>query len=137
MKVVSACLAGQKCRYNSTSVSCKKVIELVKKGDAIVVCPELLGGLSTPRSPAERKGNRVITKDGADVTAQFRDGAKKALKIALDNNCDLAILKSNSPSCGCGQIYDGTFTGKLISEDGEFTKLLKKHHIKVITENNI
>ncbi|MGV8086717.1 MAG: DUF523 domain-containing protein [Candidatus Woesearchaeota archaeon] len=137
MKIVSACLIGEKCRYNGTSASCKKVITFIQKDETISVCPELLGGLSIPRSPAERKGNKIITKDNIDVTAQFKKGAKKALKIALDNKCDLAILKSNSPSCGCGQVFDGTFSDKLINGDGEFTKLLKKHNIKVITEKDI
>ncbi len=137
MKVVSACLAGKKCRYDGRSSPCEKVIELVKKGEAIPVCPEQLGGLKIPRVPSEIKGDRVITKEGRDVTAQFEKGAEEALKIAQLNNCKEAILKSKSPSCGLGKIYDGTFSGKLKDGDGIFTRLLKKNNFSVITEEDI
>ncbi len=137
MKIVSACLAGINCRWDGKNSSCSKVIELVKNGEAIPVCPEQLGELSTPRTPAEQIGDKVITKYGKDVTSNFKKGAEEALKIAKQHKCKEAILKSKSPSCGCGQVYDGTFSGKLISGDGEFTKLLKKNNIRVITENEI
>jgi uncharacterized protein YbbK (DUF523 family) len=135
MKIVSACLAGIKCKYDGKASPCQKVMELVKQGKAIPICPEQLGGLSTPRTPAEQKGNKVITKDGEDVTKQFNKGAQETLKIARLKSCTEAILKSNSPSCGCGKIYDGTFSGRLVDGDGITTKLLKKNKIKVITEN--
>ncbi len=137
MIIVSACLAGIKCRYDGKSKPCQEIIDLVKQGKAIPVCPEQLGGLTIPHVPSEQKDNKVISKDGDDVTSEFKKGAETALKIALDNNCNKAILKSKSPSCGCGKIYDGTFSGKLIDGDGIFTKLLKKNNIEVITEEEI
>jgi len=137
MKLVSACLAGKKCRWNGESRPCQKVIDLVKQGKAIPVCPEQLGGLITPRLPAEQNGNKVFTKEGEDVTLQFNKGAEEVLKIAKSINCCEAILKSKSPSCGSGKIYDGTFSGKLIKGDGVTAKLLKKNNIKVLTEEEI
>jgi len=135
MKLVSACLAGVKCRWNGQSKPCQKVIELVKKGKAILICPEQLGGLPTPRTPSEQRGDKVFTKDGKDVTAEFEKGAEEALKIAKLANCKEAILKSKSPSCGSGKVYDGTFSGVLVDGDGVFSALLKKNGIKVLTED--
>ncbi len=137
MKIVSACLAGVKCRWNGEARPCQKVIELVEQNEAVPVCPELLGGLTIPRIPAEQRNGRVFTKDGKDVTQQFERWAEEALKIAKLINCNEAIVKSKSPSCGCGKIYDGTFSGKLVYGDGVFTKLLKKNNIKVFTEDEI
>lgn len=137
MKIVSACLAGIKCNYVGSSNTCDKIVELVKSGGAILVCPEQLGGLATPRIPAEIIGDKVITKTGIDVTSQFNKGAEEALKIAKLVNCNEAILKANSPSCGSGKIYDGTFTGKLIDGDGIFAKMLKENDINVVTEKEI
>lgn len=137
MKIVSACLAGIKCRYDGSAKPCQKVIELVMRGKAIPVCPEQLGGLPTPRSPAENKGNKVFTKDGEDITFQFKKGAEEALKITKLANCDEAIIKAKSPSCGSGKIYDGTFSGELIEGDGIFAKLLKENNIKVFSEEDI
>ena len=122
MKIVSACLAGIKCTWNDEARPCQKVIELIKQGKAIPVCPEQLGGLSTPRIPAEKKGNKVFRKDGKDITAEFEKGAKEALRIAKLINCKEAIIKAKSPSCGSGKIYDGTFSGKLIKGNGVFAK---------------
>lgn len=96
-----------------------------------------MGGLSTPRDPAEQRGDRVFTKNGKDVTAKFEKGAEEALKIALLANCDEAIIKSKSTSCGLGQVYDGTFSGKLIEGNGVFAKILKKNNIKLFSENDI
>lgn len=137
MIIVSACLAGVKCRYDGKANPSDKVNELVKEGKAVLVCPEQLGGLTTPRPTAEKVGERVLTKDGVDVTPQFIKGAKESLKIAKENGCNEAILKSKSPSCGCGKIYDGTFSGKLIDGDGIFTELLKKNNINVSSEEEI
>jgi uncharacterized protein YbbK (DUF523 family) len=137
MKIVSACLAGIKCRWDGEARPYQKVIRLVKQGKAIPVCPEQLGGLATPRTPAEQKDNKVFTKTGEDVTAKFEKGAKEALKIALLANCDEAILKAKSPSCGSNKVYDGTFSGKLIDGDGVFARVLKKNNIKVYSENDI
>jgi len=137
MKIVSACLAGIKCNYKQEANSCKTVIEMVKNGEAILVCPEQLGGLTTPRVPAEIVGDKVITKNDYDVSFQFQKGAEEAFEIAKLSGCNEAILKSNSPSCGSGKIYDGTFSGKLIDGDGVFTKLLKEKGISVISEKDL
>ncbi len=137
MKIVSACLAGIKCRWDGDSRPCQKVIDLVKEGKAIPVCPEQLGGLTTPRMPCEQKGNKVFAKDGKDVTDFFEKGAEEALKIANLAGCKEAILKSKSPSCGSGWVVDGTFSGKLVEGDGVLAKLLKKNKIKVLTEKEI
>lgn len=134
MIIVSACLTGVNCKWNGKSKSCQKIMELVKNGKAIPVCPEQLGGLATPRSPSEQREDKVFTKDGIDVTMQFERGAKKALEMAKNNHCNKAILKARSPSCGCGKIYDGTFSGKVVDGDGIFTKILKNNNIEVITE---
>jgi len=137
MKLVSACLAGINCRYDGGSKPNKLVIELVKKDEAVTVCPEQLGGLPIPRLPCEKKEEKVISKDGKDVTKEFVKGAQEGLKIAKQYKCEEAILKTKSASCGCGNIYDGTFSGKLIDGDGVFTKLLKQNGIKVKTENDL
>ncbi len=137
MKIVSACLAGIKCRWDGEARPCQKVMELIKQGKAIPVCPEQLGGLTTPRTPAEQKDNKVFTKDGKDVTAQFERGAREAFKIAELADCDEAILKSKSPSCGSGRVYDGSFSKRLTDGDGVFVKLLKKNNIKVFIEDEI
>ena len=137
MILVSACLAGIKCKWDGESNSDQKVIDLVKQGKAIPVCPEQLGGLSTPRAPAEIKGDKVITISSNDVTKEFQNGAQETLKIALLTGCKKAILKSRSPSCGSKRIYDGTFTKTLIKGDGITTRLLKQNHIDVLTEEDI
>jgi len=137
MVVVSACLAGINCRYDCKIKPNKKVVELIKKGNAIPVCPEQLGGLPTPRIAAERAGDKVLRKDGVDVTEEFTTGAREALKIAKLVGCKTAILKARSPSCGSGKIYDGNFTGTLINGDGICAELFKKNGIKVITEEEL
>jgi uncharacterized protein YbbK (DUF523 family) len=137
MLIVSACLAGVACRYDEESKTCEAVIRLVTEGQAIPVCPEQLGGLPTPRLPAEQLGHKVIRKDGVDVTDSFNRGAREALKIALLVGAKSAILKARSPSCGSGRIYDGSFTGKLIDGDGVFADLCKKNGIVVKTEEDI
>ena len=122
MILISACLAGMNCKYSGDSNLDEKVVELLKKGDAILVCPEQLGGLPTPRVGAEVKvidGKRyVFTRDGRDVTEEFERGAKEVLDLAKRINATKAILKSRSPSCGSNIIYDGTFTKTLIDGDG-------------------
>ena len=137
MKLCSACLLGIKCRYDGKSKSDEKVIELSKKEVLIPVCPEQLGGLPTPREPSEQKGNNVITQSGKDVTESFLRGAEEVLKLAKLLNIKEGILKQKSPSCGCGKIYDGTFSKNLIKGDGITTALLKRNGIKVITEENL
>ncbi len=137
MFLVSACLAGVPCRYNSESKLNKDVRQLIKDGEAIFVCPEQLGGLPTPRPPAEIINGRVIDKEGRDVTIEFTKGAEIVLELARNYKCKKAILKSRSPSCGKGEIYDGTFTGTLIEGNGITTELLIKNGIKVIDEDDI
>lgn len=134
--LVSACLLGVACRYDGKSKEVAKIVELLKSHTLIPVCPEQLGGLATPRTSSERKYDKVINKDGVDVTFEYEKGAEEALKIAKLYKCSLAILKEKSPSCGCGQIYDGSFTKKLISGNGTTTDLLLKNNIKVISENS-
>ena len=103
---------------------------------AILICPEKLGGLPTPRTPVEIVGDKILTKDGEDKTVEFIKGVKEAMRIVEMSNCTEAILKTNSPSCGCGKIYDGTFTGNVKKGDGMFTKALKEKGIKCRTEQD-
>jgi uncharacterized protein YbbK (DUF523 family) len=137
MYLVSACLANIPCRYNGQAKPCEAVMRLVAEGKVIPVCPEELGGLGTPRQPSEQRGEKVFSKDGTDVTAAFQRGAEEALKIGLAAGATQAILKSRSPSCGVGFIYDGTFSGKLIPGDGVFTRLCKANGMRVITEEDL
>lgn len=137
MKLCSACLLGVKCRYDGKSALNKKVVTLLKSEILIPVCPEQLGGLPTPREPAEIVGKRVITRSGVDVTENFVRGARETLRIAKMFNIGEAILKQGSPSCGYGRIYDGTFSGKTKEGEGITAALLRKHGIKIITEENL
>jgi len=137
MILVSACLLGAKCRYDGKSKQNNKVIKLLEKEILIPVCPEQLGGLSTPRTPSEQKGARVYAKCGEDVTGYFVKGAEEVLRLAQLYSIKKAILKQRSPSCGCGQIYDGTFSGTVINGDGVTTALLKRNGIKVISEEKV
>jgi len=140
MILVSACLVGLNCKYNGGNNFNEKIFNLVKEGKAIIVCPEQLGGLTTPRLPSEIKiinGKKyVIRNDGYDVTKEYERGANEVLRLAKELNISKAILKSKSPSCGCGIIYDGTFTGKKISGNGITTSLLIENGIEVITEKD-
>ena len=134
--LISACLLGCTCRYDGASKAHPAALSLMEKYQLIPVCPEQLGGLPTPRSPAERRGEKVVTKEG-DVTAQYRWGAEEALRLADLFGCDTAVLKERSPSCGSGTIYDGTFTKTLIPGDGVTAQLLKEAGITVIGESEI
>ncbi|MDX9914135.1 MAG: DUF523 domain-containing protein [Candidatus Moranbacteria bacterium] len=136
MKLCSACLLGINCRYNGERKANKKVLELANKETLIPVCPEQLGGLATPRHPAEARDGRVFDKTGADLTERFEEGAREVLKIAQLYGIKEAILKQRSPSCGCGQVYDGSFSGTIIQGDGKTAALLKKHGIVVMTEED-
>lgn len=135
--LVSACLLGMNCKYSGGNNEKEEVLSLLEEHELIPVCPEILGGLPTPRVPAENKGKQVITKDGRDVTCQFQKGALETLKIAKLYQCHCAILKEKSPSCGSGEIYDGTFQGILIQGDGVTARLLKKHGIYVVGEKHL
>lgn len=129
--LVSACLVGINCRYDCQSKSHQKMIDLLNQGLAVPICPEQLGGLPTPREPAERRDELVLTKDGRDVTGNFLRGAQEALKIAQLMGIKKAILKSKSPMCGKGLIYDGSHTGKLTTGDGFATELFLRNNIEV------
>ena len=132
--VVSACLAGLPCRYDGRTNLKPEVAALVASGLAVPVCPEELGGLPTPRTPSELRDGRVVAADERDVTAEFTAGAEAALYIAEEYGCCAAVLKARSPSCGCGRIYDGTFSRTLIDGNGLFAELLLKKGFEVFTE---
>ena len=132
--LVSRCLAGFNCRYDGGNNLVPEIRQLLEDGLAVTACPEQLGGLPTPRIPSERVGNRVVNREGTDVTAEFKAGAEAALRIARENSCRTAILKSRSPSCGKGCIYNGQFTGELVPGNGVTTDLLLHHGIEVLTE---
>jgi uncharacterized protein YbbK (DUF523 family) len=140
--LVSACLAGINCKYNGKNNLNKKIRKLVKEGKAIPVCPEQLGGLPTPREPANLTDNgfdvlsgkaKVLTKSGKDVTLNFVKGAREVLELAKLLRVEKAILKARSPSCGCGKTW---ISGKVISGDGVCAALLKRNGIKVYSEEN-
>ena len=135
--LVSACLLGVCCRYDGESKPNSDVIKLREKYTLIPICPEVDGGLPTPRTPSERVGDRVLMKDGTDVTNNFVLGAEIALEKAKTFGCNIALLKARSPSCGSGKSYDGTFTGQLCDRDGVCAELLKKNSIKVYTEEDM
>ncbi len=141
MYLVSACLAGVNCRYDGKDYPYDKVVELVNQGEAIPVCPEQLGGLTTPRISCEivnQPGDpKVINKEGVDRTKEFLLGAERTLAIAKVLGVKKAIMKSKSPSCGCGQIYDGTFSGNLIPGNGLAVERLLQNGIEVITEKDL
>lgn len=138
MKLCSACLLGMDCKDNGGNNKDKKVFKLAKKEILIPVCPEQFGGLPTPREKASRKGRKkVITESGKDVTKNFTKGAEEVLKIAKIFGAEEAILKQRSPSCGSGQIYDKTFSRKIIKGDGVTAALLKRNGIKVISEEDL
>jgi uncharacterized protein YbbK (DUF523 family) len=144
MILVSACLTGLSCKYNGSHNGVPIIQKLVKTGKAIPLCPEQLGGLSTPRIPAEIKdGNgsqvlrgeaTVVSENGTDVTANFIRGAMEVLNFCKAMDINYAILKSRSPSCGKGKIYDGAFTGKMIDGNGVTAQILMDHGIVVMTE---
>ena len=130
--VVSACLAGENCKYNGGNNRNKKVEALFNGNRIIPICPEVMGGLSTPRVPSEIVHGIVMNKDGVNVDREYRCGAEMALKIAEREQPDLVILQSRSPSCGVKQRYDGTFTGTLIDEPGVTAELLMRHGFRVV-----
>ena len=131
--LVSACLLGVDCKYNGGNNYDEEIFKKLEKYELIPVCPEIFGGLSTPRKPSEIVGDKVINNEGLDVTNSFKRGAEETLELAKKLGVKKAILKAKSPSCGNGKIYDGTFTGTIIDGDGITTKLLKENGIEVIT----
>ena len=133
--LVSACLLGAACRYDGAARSHPEIDALRNKHTLIPVCPEQLGGLPTPREPSEIKSGRAVNASGRDVTENYERGAYEALRLAQRLGCRAAILKERSPSCGCGQVYDGTFSHTLVPGDGFTAALLKKSGIAVYGES--
>lgn len=133
--LVSACLLGTPCRYDGKSKADARVLALREKYELIPVCPEQLGGLPTPRTPSECRGGRVITQDGRDVTDNYRRGAEAALALCREHGCAAAVLKERSPSCGRGEIYDGTFSRALISGNGVTVELFLANGLRVYGES--
>ncbi len=146
MLIVSACLVGVNCKYDGGNNSHPELVELYRKGEIIPVCPEQLGGLSTPRAPAEIRGGdgedvwegkaRLITPRGEDVTEAFKRGAREALNLARHAGAERAIFKEKSPSCGPYFIYDGTFSGQLVAGKGVAAELFLREGLKVNSEND-
>ena len=133
MKImVSACLAGENCKYNGGNHRNEQVMKLFAGNEVITICPEQMGGLPTPRIPAESCSGEVVNRSGISVDREYRLGAEKALEIAKREQPDLIILQSRSPSCGVKQRYDGSFTGKLINEPGVTAELLIRNDFHVV-----
>lgn len=135
--LVSACLLGVSCRYDGKSKPHPAVLALQGQHQLIPVCGEIFGGLPTPRTPAERVGGRVLTEDGRDVTQEYHRGAEEVLALARRLNCKVALLKERSPSCGTGEIYDGSFTRTLTAGDGVTAELLRASGIAVFGESRL
>lgn len=137
--LVSSCLLGHLVRYDQREVpfTDPRFLRWQQEGRFIAICPEVTGGLPTPRPPAERQGDRVINTEGADVTCEFAKGAQAALQLAKDHQISIAILKQNSPSCGSLFIYDGSFTGKKVQGEGLTAALLRQHGILVFGEDQL
>ena len=135
--LVSACLLGATCRYDGKCAEVEAVRREACARGWIPVCPEQLGGLPTPRCPAERLGGKIVTEDGRDVTEQFLRGTAEALRLCDLYHCKAALLKERSPSCGSGQIYDGTFTHTLTEGDGLTAQMLKKKGVEVYGESQL
>lgn len=135
--LVSACLLGISCRYDGKSKPDESVMALSEKYNLVPVCPEIYGGLPTPRTPSERVGEKTLMQDGRDVTENYQRGAIAALALARSLGCTAALLKAKSPSCGIGEIYDGSFSGTLTARDGVTAELLKEQGIPVFSEREI
>lgn len=129
---VSACLLGENCKYNGGNNGSDKVKKFVKGHTVVPVCPEVMGGLPTPRDPAEIIGSVVRQKSGRSVDGEFRKGARAALQKIKDAGADVVILQSRSPSCGVNEIYDGSFTGRLVKGKGVFAEMLEEEGIKAV-----
>lgn len=131
--LVSSCLLGLNCRYDGGNNYSKEVEEFLKNYEVIPICPEIMGGLPTPRTPSERQADKVINKEGKDVTEQYEKGARECLFLAQKYDVKKALLKLRSPSCGSKEIYDGTFSHTIIEGDGVTAELFKKNEIEVIS----
>lgn len=130
--LVSACLLGIACRYDGSAVTNEAVLRLADRHTVIPFCPEVHGGLATPREPAEISGGRVVTRSGADVTRNYQKGAEETLRLMKLLRCDCAVLQDRSPSCGSGVVHDGTFCGALVEGDGLTAHALKAEGFQVI-----
>lgn len=137
MRLVSACLLGLRCRYDGGSNERSQVVALLDRETLIPVCPEQLGGLPTPRPASEIVRGRVLTPSGEDQTEAYQRGAEETVALAQRLGVTEAILKQRSPSCGCGQLYDGSFSGRVTTGDGITTAFLKNHGIRVISEEEL
>ena len=139
MKIlVSACLLGVPCRYDGKSKPCEAVLRLQERHELIPVCPEVMGGLPTPRIPSEcQRDGRVVNRAGVDVTAEYQAGAAAVLEIAKTSGCEVAILKERSPACGKGLIYDGSFSKTLIQGNGVCAACLMENGIRVLGESEL
>jgi len=135
--LISACLLGENCRYSGGNNYEPLTEALGERFELVPVCPECLGGLTSPREPAERVGERVLSRTGEDWTAAFYLGAERTLEIARREGISRAVLKERSPSCGCGAVYDGTFTGAVVRGDGVTAELLKAHGLRILGESRI
>lgn len=134
--LVSACLLGIECKYNGEDNYTKELVSYLKEHEIVLCCPEVEGGLTTPRIPCECRGNKVFNKEGKDCTKYFEKGARRVVDKAMQENCSVAILKDSSPSCGSTMIYDGRFQGRKIKGKGRTTMLLEENGIQVYSENN-
>ena len=130
--IVSACLAGENCKYNGGNNRNEKVLRMMEEHEVITICPEQMGGLPTPRTPSEIRDGVVMTKDGRSFDAEFRAGAAEALRIAAAEQPDLIVLQSRSPSCGVKQRYDGSFTGTLVDGPGVTAQLLMENGFRCV-----
>ena len=135
--LVSACLLGENCKYNGGNNRNERVLRYVQGHEVIPVCPEVLGGLPCPRKPVEWVGERVLTRDGDDCTENFRIGVQRALEVIADQQVDLVILQSRSPTCGVKQIYDGTFSGVRIDGQGVLAKALAARGIPLMDAEDV
>ena len=138
MKIaVSACLLGHNCKYSGGNNRSQKVLDYIEGHEVIPVCPEVTGGMPTPRVPVELKDSKAINRDGEDVTEFFQRGVEKTMEKLDGQNIDLAILQPRSPSCGCKQIYDGTFTKTLINGKGMFAQALAEAGIPMMDGDDV
>lgn len=138
MKIaVSACLLGENCKYNGGNNYSARVADFIRGHEIVPVCPEVMGGLPTPRIPCEKVQGQILNANGQDMTRAFQTGAEKALRKILDEKVDLVILQPRSPSCGAETIYDGTFSGTLTDGNGVFVELLKAHNIPYLNAQTI
>lgn len=135
--LISACLLGVNCRYNGTGGELTQLPELMRHAELVPVCPEILGGLPTPRPPAERVGARVVSCEGGDVSDAYARGARESLRLARLFGAKLALMKERSPSCGAGEIYDGSFSHTRVPGDGVAAALLKENGVEVYGETRV